>query len=220
MGRATGSVHTGLSIDELAVGGSVHSHVHAFEESFYILSGEAVFAIKDARYRLRSGRLRRSQGRDTSRLACSGAAPVRGCRWPRRSRSRPARSATPFSQATARCPAMRRCSIWHTSAATCSATSTSARFRPPTSGRTAGAGLEGVFLKWLIDENFGAAPPPVAVHRVPARGWHRAARPHVRRGVFHSERRGRRNNGRSDRIARKRAMCSGPGSGACMRSRT
>ena len=40
--RATGSVHTGLSVAQLAPGGVLHPHVHSFEEGFYILSGEAI----------------------------------------------------------------------------------------------------------------------------------------------------------------------------------
>src|SRR5262245_66338890 len=49
---ATGSVHTGLSMNELAPGGSIHPHVHSFEEGFYILSGEAAVTISGSRYLL------------------------------------------------------------------------------------------------------------------------------------------------------------------------
>ena len=40
--HAHGSVHTGLSICELAPGGTLDPHVHSFEEGFYVLSGEAI----------------------------------------------------------------------------------------------------------------------------------------------------------------------------------
>ena len=53
--HTTGSVHTGLSIDELAPGGTIAPHVHSYEEGFYILSGEAIVSINDQTYRLRSG---------------------------------------------------------------------------------------------------------------------------------------------------------------------
>ena len=43
----TESVHTGLSIDELAPGGTLPPHVHSYEESFYLLSGEAILRVHD-----------------------------------------------------------------------------------------------------------------------------------------------------------------------------
>ena len=53
--RATGSMHTGLSVAELAPGGVLESHLHAFEESFYVLAGEAVVSIDGAAFRLGPG---------------------------------------------------------------------------------------------------------------------------------------------------------------------
>ena len=40
--RATGSVHTGLSVDQLASGGTIDPHVHSFEEGVYVLAGEPI----------------------------------------------------------------------------------------------------------------------------------------------------------------------------------
>ena len=37
--RATGSVHMGVGVCSLAPGGSIASHIHSFEESFYVLEG-------------------------------------------------------------------------------------------------------------------------------------------------------------------------------------
>ena len=37
--HTSGSVHTGLAIAELGPGGTLPPHVHAYEESFYILTG-------------------------------------------------------------------------------------------------------------------------------------------------------------------------------------
>ena len=56
--HATGSLHTGLSIDELAPGGTIAPHVHAYEESFYLLSGQAVLGIGEQTYLLGPGDLR------------------------------------------------------------------------------------------------------------------------------------------------------------------
>src|SRR5678816_3200036 len=53
--RPEGSVHTGLSINELAPGGRIDPHVHSFEESFYVLSGDALVTINGAGYALAAG---------------------------------------------------------------------------------------------------------------------------------------------------------------------
>src|SRR5688572_20449480 len=53
--RAAGSVHTGLSINQLDPSGTIDPHVHSFEEGFYILSGEPIVTIAGASYRLGPG---------------------------------------------------------------------------------------------------------------------------------------------------------------------
>jgi quercetin dioxygenase-like cupin family protein len=55
VGDRTGSVHTGLSLCQLAADGALASHVHSYEEGFYILSGHAEVTIEDRRYRLGAG---------------------------------------------------------------------------------------------------------------------------------------------------------------------
>jgi mannose-6-phosphate isomerase-like protein (cupin superfamily) len=46
--RAMGSVHMGTGISRLAPGGQIDPHLHAFEESFYVLEGELSVLIGDA----------------------------------------------------------------------------------------------------------------------------------------------------------------------------
>jgi quercetin dioxygenase-like cupin family protein len=53
--HSTGSVHTGLSMNELAPQGSISPHVHSFEEGFYILGGDAVLGVAGRSWRLRPG---------------------------------------------------------------------------------------------------------------------------------------------------------------------
>jgi quercetin dioxygenase-like cupin family protein len=53
--EASGAVHTGFCISELAPGGSVHAHVHSYEESFYLLSGSAVLDTSEGSYLLTEG---------------------------------------------------------------------------------------------------------------------------------------------------------------------
>lgn len=50
-----GSVHMGTGICTLGVGGSIQPHVHAFEETFYILAGQIVLLIEDQAYTLGAG---------------------------------------------------------------------------------------------------------------------------------------------------------------------
>jgi quercetin dioxygenase-like cupin family protein len=53
--HTSGSVHTGLSIAQLAACGTLAPHVHSYEEGFYILSGEVTAGINDQTYRLGPG---------------------------------------------------------------------------------------------------------------------------------------------------------------------
>jgi quercetin dioxygenase-like cupin family protein len=50
-----GAVHTGFGICELEGGGTVNGHVHSFEQSFFILEGEAVLQTAEGATRLRAG---------------------------------------------------------------------------------------------------------------------------------------------------------------------
>jgi len=153
--RATGSVHTGLSINELTAGGHVDPHVHAFEESFYILSGEAVFTINGTSWALRPGDYGTAKvGTLHSWHATSG--PVR---WLQMASPQPkppgaerdtffARNGTPPASAT-------HLDLAHLQDSLLGHFDVS-QIPPPGQRQGAGQGLEGVFLKWLVDEAFGA----------------------------------------------------------------
>jgi quercetin dioxygenase-like cupin family protein len=52
IGGHTGATHTGLSLIELA-DGHVDGHVHSFETTFYVLSGEPTLYLEDTAVRLR-----------------------------------------------------------------------------------------------------------------------------------------------------------------------
>jgi len=43
--HTTGAVHTGLSLNQLAVDGTLSPHVHSYEEGFYVLTGQAINSI-------------------------------------------------------------------------------------------------------------------------------------------------------------------------------
>jgi quercetin dioxygenase-like cupin family protein len=53
--EAAGAVHTGFGICELEPGGSVAAHLHSFEESCYLLEGEAVVETAEGAVLLRPG---------------------------------------------------------------------------------------------------------------------------------------------------------------------
>lgn len=53
--HSTGSVHMGVGVCFLAPGGLIHPHVHAFEESFYVLEGSVVAQIGEKSYALGPG---------------------------------------------------------------------------------------------------------------------------------------------------------------------
>ena len=152
----TGSVHTGLSIDELAPGGTVAPHVHSYEEGFYILSGEAIVTINDQAYRLGRGDFGVAKVGALHAWRNSGSAPVR---WFQMAAPQPkavGKERDTFFQNGGVAPSdgqpldlnnLRGNLLGHFDAA----------MIPPVAQRTNVApGLEGVFLKWMIDENFGS----------------------------------------------------------------
>ena len=155
--RATGSVHTGLSIGELAPGGWVQSHVHAYEESFYLLAGEAVVRIGARDYRLKAGDYGAVKVGTPHAWRAIGPAPARWLqmaapqpkpRGAERDTFFPSDRSIPGEGATLEVASPDGAILGHFDAAQI----------PPVGQRTnVAAGLEGVFLKWLIDEHAGAA---------------------------------------------------------------
>src|SRR6185436_5219494 len=75
--HATGSVHTGLSMNQLAPGGWLHPHVHSFEEGFYVLSGEVVYTVNGSSYRLGAGDYGVAKVGTPHSMHGSGSAPAR-----------------------------------------------------------------------------------------------------------------------------------------------
>jgi quercetin dioxygenase-like cupin family protein len=157
VGRATGSVHTGLSINELAAGGDVLPHVHAFEESFYVLSGDAVVDIDGTAYRIGPGDYGAVKVGTRHAWRATGGTAVR---WLQMAAPQPKPHGAERDTFFPRLP-------WTPAAPIAFDPSSpdgvllghfDERQIPPVAERqTVAAGLEGVFLKWLVDEQFGAA---------------------------------------------------------------
>jgi quercetin dioxygenase-like cupin family protein len=174
--RAVGSVHTGLSMNEVAAGGAIDWHLHAFEESFYILSGEAVVSIGAAptgtpsgegprHYRLGPGDYGAFKVGTPHAWRAVGDMPVRWLQmaapqpkpagaerdtfFPRSAPETPADAARLAPSGVEGLDVSRLDSnlLGHFDAS---------QIPPMAERKGAIAGLEGVFLKWLLDEHGGA----------------------------------------------------------------
>jgi quercetin dioxygenase-like cupin family protein len=151
-----GSVLTGLSVCEIAPGGTLDPHVHSFEEGFYVLSGDAVYSVNDQAYLLKSGDYGVAKVGQLHAWRNTGSAPVR---WLQMNAPQPkpaGKERDTFFKKSATAP---------TAAPPLDVTDTRGNLLghfdesmiPPVGQRTnVAAGLEGVFLKWMIDENFGS----------------------------------------------------------------
>jgi quercetin dioxygenase-like cupin family protein len=154
--RSRGSVHTGLSINHLDDRGTIATHVHSFEEGFYVLDGRAVVTINGAEHPLGPGdygalkvgtpHAWRADGGSVRWLQMAAPQPkpvgaerdtffVKGDGPPKGGHYDGAAKAAPYGL------------LGHFDASQI----------PPVGQRTNVApGLEGVFLKWMVDEDFGA----------------------------------------------------------------
>jgi mannose-6-phosphate isomerase-like protein (cupin superfamily) len=145
--RATGSVHTGLSMNQLAASGTISPHLHSYEEGFYILEGEAVLSVADRTWHLGSGDFGafkvgtlhawRNPGQQPVRWL-QVAAPQPKPEGAERDTFFPKQKQTEFAVEPL---------LGHFDAS---------QIPEPGPARDALPGAKGVFLKWLIDEKFGA----------------------------------------------------------------
>lgn len=151
-----GSVHTGLSMCELAKGGTIDPHVHSFEEGFYVLSGTAVTSMNGEAYVLKAGDYGVAKVGALHAWRNVGATPVRWFQMNAPQPKPPGKERDTFFKKGATAPSdaapldvndMRGNLLGHFDET----------MIPPVGKRTnVAAGLEGVFLKWMIDENFGS----------------------------------------------------------------
>jgi quercetin dioxygenase-like cupin family protein len=154
--HATGSVHTGLSMNQLAPGGAIEPHVHSFEKGFYVLSGDVVFTVNGSSYQLGPGDYAAVKVGTPHAFYGSGPTPVR---WLQMAAPQPKPAgaerdtffvnnasvpveAPPFDAASPQ-----DALLGHFDAS---------QIPRGDEGRIATGGLQGVFLKWLIDEKLGA----------------------------------------------------------------
>ena len=157
---AAGSVHTGLSISQLAPGGLIHPHVQSFEEGFYVLSGEAIVTIGSTSHRLVAGDYGAVKVGTAHAWRAAGAAPVR---WLEMAAPQPKPAGAerdtffpkhrePGEAVPVDAPRFDHADPKGSLLGHFDAT----QIPPPGERKNVVAGLEGVFLKWMIDEDFGA----------------------------------------------------------------
>jgi quercetin dioxygenase-like cupin family protein len=159
--HTSGSVHTGTSMNYLAPGGYVAPHAHSFEEGFYILEGEAVVTVNGHSYLLGVGDFGALKVGTPHSWKNAGDAPVR---WMQMAAPQPkpqgkerdtffyengfnaegaaGTEAKPLSWGVTDGDLLGHFDVGEI---------------PPLDQRTSAiAAAPGVFLKWMVDEKFGA----------------------------------------------------------------
>ena len=175
-------------MNELAPGGTIHPHVHSFEEGFYILSGEAVRRINGRVLpvgagdyaAVKVGTARVARGRLVSgAVAADGGAAAEA--------RRPERDTFFVKDATVPVDAS-RLDLSHLNGNLLGHFDVSQIPAPSERKALGPSGLEGVFLKWMIDENFGARHHRLLFIEYQPGVSIAPARPHLRRGLLHPQR--------------------------------
>jgi quercetin dioxygenase-like cupin family protein len=155
--HASHSVHTGLSMDELAPGGTLAPHIHSYEESFYVLGGEAVLRVADRSYRVRPGDFGAIKVGTVHAWRAAGSTSVRWLQMAAPQPKPPGKERDTFFAKNGAIPTdappldlnrLDGALLGHFDVG---------QIPPGDEGRIVAGGLKGVFLKWLIDEKFGAA---------------------------------------------------------------
>ena len=157
IGRPSGSVHTGLSVAQFDPGGVLAPHLHSFEEGFYVLEGEVILAVGDAAVHLRAGDYGALKVGTLHGWRAVGAG---GVRWLQMQAPQPkpagAERDTFFPKGT-RVPDSAPLMGGAAPAGAILGHFDASGIPPVAERQNVLKGLEGVFLKWLIDENVGAA---------------------------------------------------------------
>ncbi|OFV93969.1 MAG: hypothetical protein A3H95_07820 [Acidobacteria bacterium RIFCSPLOWO2_02_FULL_64_15] len=150
----TGSVHTGLTLNQLAGDGTLAPHVHSYEEGFYILEGQVAVSINERAFLLGPGDFGALKVGTLHGWRHAGSQPVR---WLQMAAPQPkpnGKERDTFFARNGHAPGdgkpldlsdLGGNLLGHFEASQI----------PPEDARPAGL-AKGVFLKWLIDEQFGA----------------------------------------------------------------
>ena len=150
--HATGSVHTGLSMNQLAPLGTISPHLHSYEEGFYILEGEAVLSIDDRSWRIVAGDFGVCKVGTLHAWRNAGQRPVR---WLQVAAPQPKPAGAERDTFFARQKPVEPKPLENDLTGALLGHFDAGQIPEP-GARDALPGAKGVFLKWLIDERFGA----------------------------------------------------------------
>jgi quercetin dioxygenase-like cupin family protein len=152
----SGSVHTGLSINQLIEQGTLAPHVHSYEEGFYILEGQALLAVRDQAYLIRPGDFGAFKVGTLHGWRNAGLSPVRWLQMAAPQPKPPGSERDTFFAKNGQIPMVAKPLdasdlkgdlLGHFDASQI----------PPVDQRPAAlVGSKGVYLNWMIDEKFGA----------------------------------------------------------------
>jgi quercetin dioxygenase-like cupin family protein len=151
-----GSVHTGLSIAELGAGGTLAPHVHSYEESFYLLAGQAVVQIADRSYLLGAGDYGVLKVGTPHGWRAFSPEPVRWLQMAAPQPKPPGAERDTFFVRNGSIPGTATLPDWNRLDGALLSHFDVGQIPPGDEGRIVAGGLKGVFLKWLIDEKFRA----------------------------------------------------------------
>lgn len=156
--RRSGSVHTGLSVNQLAPGGRVDPHVHSFEQGFYVLDGELILLLAGKSYRLVPGDYAVAKVGTPHAWYNAGATPVRvlAMSAPQPKIDPPHNERDTFFLKDRTVPTAAEPIDFSNLQGSLLGHFDKTQIPPVEQRQNVAAGLEGVFLKWMIDEEFGA----------------------------------------------------------------
>jgi quercetin dioxygenase-like cupin family protein len=152
-----GSVHTELTVNQLAAQGTISPHVHSYEESFYILTGQAIVAIDGNSHLLGPGDYGVIKVGTSHAWRNAASEPVR---WLQMASPQPKTSGdvkdtfflkddrTPTEGKSPDLKNLKGSMLGHFDMS---------QIPPMAERQDVMKGLEGVFLNWLIDSKFGAS---------------------------------------------------------------
>ena len=154
--HTTGSVHTGLGLNQLAAHGTLSPHIHSYEEGFYVLTGQAVVSINEQTYLLGPGDYGAIKVGTVHAWRCAGPAPVR---WLQMAAPQPkphGKERDTFFSKDATIPTKAQPLDVNDRRGSLLGHFDVSQIPLAAEGRIAAGGLEGVFLQWMIDEKLGA----------------------------------------------------------------
>ena len=158
VGPAQGAVHTELAVGSFEPGGYLARHVHSFEEGFYILSGEAIVSIDGGSFRLGPGDYGAAKVGTPHAWRAGPAGEVRWLQMAAPQPKPPGAERDTFFLKDRGVPADGAPLEPGASGGRILGHFDASQIPTPDQRRTGGGtGLEGVFLKWLLDENAGTA---------------------------------------------------------------